>query len=81
MVQIAYFREKFTYRFLCLHFEKQDQLDFFNSYIPGTVVGWGFGENNKLLQAKMSIVPLENCIFSQSVRDKNYCAMFENGNF
>ncbi|XP_075219545.1 uncharacterized protein LOC142323596 [Lycorma delicatula] len=55
----------------------------------GTVVGWGFDENNKVTEelkmAKMPIVSQETCIwsypdfFKQYTSDKTFCAGFRRG--
>ncbi|XP_018571207.1 chymotrypsin-C-like [Anoplophora glabripennis] len=45
----------------------------------GTIVGWGIDKNRKLMQVKMTIVPIENCISSEVIPDKIYCAEFMNG--
>lgn len=63
---------------------------FFFFFYLGTVVGWGHDENNiitdNLMQAKMPVVSLATCIFSNRdffskfTFDKTFCAGFRNGN-
>ncbi|KAJ8910434.1 hypothetical protein NQ315_012576 [Exocentrus adspersus] len=54
----------------------------------GTVVGWGLSEDkkfsHKLMQAKMPVVPTDECFYSSQeyrwyLHQSNYCAGFRNG--
>lgn len=73
---------------VCLWGERSDSLDDIIDK-DGTVVGWGFDENNmpteELKMAKMPVVSQETCLwsypqfYSEFTSDKTFCAGFRNG--
>ncbi|XP_025205868.1 serine proteinase stubble-like isoform X3 [Melanaphis sacchari] len=73
---------------VCLWEERSDSLDDIIDK-DGTVVGWGFDENNtpteELKMAKMPVVSQETCLwsypqfYSEFTSDRTFCAGFRNG--
>ncbi|KAF0768506.1 serine proteinase stubble-like isoform X1 [Aphis craccivora] len=73
---------------VCLWEERSDSLDDIVDK-DGTVVGWGFDENNtpteELKMAKMPVVSQETCLwsypqfYSEFTSDRTFCAGFRNG--
>ncbi|XP_029343478.1 serine proteinase stubble isoform X2 [Acyrthosiphon pisum] len=73
---------------VCLWEERSDDLDDIVEK-EGTVVGWGFDENNtpteELKMAKMPVVSQQTCLwsypqfYSEFTSDKTFCAGFRNG--